>query len=76
MSEMQWRPIETAPKDGTKILVFTVHGDIELSEWYEIWWDDYEPEGELFRKVRKLSGSGWNSNMPVLWHPLPNPPSQ
>lgn len=70
-----WQPIETAPRDGTRILVFTVHGDIELSEWYEMWSDKYEEvEGGLYRKVPTKSYEGWNSNMPRYWAPLPEPP--
>jgi len=71
-----WLPIETAPKDGTKILVFTVHGDIELSSWFQTRNDDYElVEGDLYRKVDKLFYAGWNSNMPTHWMPLPDPPT-
>ncbi len=57
----EWQPIETAPQDGTRILVFTVHGDIEISEWYTIC--IFDPPTE-----------GWNSNEPTHWMPLPEPP--
>lgn len=71
----EWQPIETAPRDGTKILVFTIHGDIELTEYYEQWHDEYEPvENDLFRKVRKKAYEGWNSNAFEYWMPLPEPP--
>jgi len=71
----QWRPIDSAPKDGTKILVFTHHGDVELSEWFKTLQDRYEPAGDgLFRKVEDVCYEGWNSNLPLFWMPLPAPP--
>lgn len=67
-----WQPIETAPRDGTKILVYTVHGDIELTEWYALEHDVYEPAGDdLFRKRREVYAKGWNGNRPTHWMPLP-----
>lgn len=75
--EMKWQPIETAPKDGTKILVFTIHGDVELSDWYFYDSERYEPvEGTdgLFRRVTEKRGL-WNSNTPTHWAPLPAPPA-
>jgi hypothetical protein len=72
---MEWQPIETAPKDGTKILVFTVHGDIELTEWYEIQYPRYvEAENGLYRKVFDEPVTGWNGNTPKYWMPLPDAP--
>lgn len=70
-----WQPIETAPKDGTKILVWTVHNEIELTEWYELRHDKYvEVEGGLFRRKTETYAKGWNGNHPVFWQPLPEPP--
>lgn len=71
---MDWKPIETAPKDGTKILVFTIHGDVELSDWYSYQSERYEPEGDLFRRVSTAEGA-WNSNTPTHWAPLPAAPA-
>jgi hypothetical protein len=73
---MEWQPIETAPKDGTKILVYTINGDIELTEWYQLESFHYEEivESGLYRKVMEEPTEGWNSNKPVLWMPLPNAP--
>lgn len=70
-----WQPIETAPKDGTKIIVLTVHGEIEISEWYVVTTAEYEPAGDgLFRKVETVFSQGWNGNHPTHWMPLPAPP--
>lgn len=72
-----WQPADTAPKDGTRILVFCLHGGIEISEWFELWWDKYEEAGDgMFRKERVLSADGWNSNAFSHWMPLPKPPEQ
>lgn len=71
-----WQPIETAPKDGTKILVFTIHGELELSDWYKIETPEYVEVSEgLYRKEMREFSSGWNSNHPTHWMPLPEPPA-
>lgn len=73
-----WQDICTAPKDGTKILVWTHHGEVEVSEWYETKGDTYVPEPgtDLFRAVRgKVFFEGWNSNTPTHWMPLPAAPT-
>ena len=71
----EWQPIRTAPMDGTQILVFTVHGDIELSSFYWMEREIYEAVGAgLFTRRLERSYEGWNSNTPTHWMPLPNPP--
>lgn len=60
---MEWRPIETAPKDGTAILVWRAH----------------EPGRELRRMGIDMwvGGCWWNSRrdmQPTHWQPLPAPP--
>lgn len=70
-----WRPAETAPKDGTRILVWTAHGDIELSDWYSISREDFEEvAGGFYRKTMAVACEGWNSNTFTHWMPLPEPP--
>jgi len=74
---MIWQPIVTAPKDGTQILVYTTHGDVEVTNWYRVEYDRYEEvEGGLYKKVRELSGEGWNGNFPILWMPMPESPTK
>jgi len=72
----EWRHIDSAPKDGTRILVLCAHGGIEITEWFEIWWDQYEDaENGYYRKVRVKTAEGWNSNYPTHWMPLPPVPA-
>jgi hypothetical protein len=59
---MSWQPIETAPKDGTIILVADdVHGSVGLAEWDMGRWYIPETDSNL-----------WVS--PTHWQPLPAAP--
>jgi hypothetical protein len=62
---MQWQPIETAPKDGTNVLLF-------FRDWCRGgplvtagWWVDGADVWEI------LEGSGGSAD---AWMPLPPPP--
>lgn len=62
---MEWQPIDTAPNDGTHVLVY--------DGWpISAWWDDEE---------RGYGGQCWRSSSthewltPTHWMPLPNPPA-
>lgn len=70
-----WQKIETAPKDGTRILAYdfadaddtqpqiVLWSTIDGKEgWYVSW--DHTP----------LDGSLWNP--PTHWQPLPSPPAE
>lgn len=59
----EWQPIETAPKDGTEILVFD-DGAYIVTPWIEGddqsgWWDN-----------------GFMDPPPTHWMPLPAPPER
>ena len=73
---MEWQPKETAPKDGTKILVYNERfEDYEITEWYVI--EQYHFEdvgGGLYRKVIDSPTEGWNGNYFDYWMSLPTPP--
>lgn len=72
---MKWRPIETAPKDGTIILVYG-------------YWDGELSEKDIEREVWKahfnlgtwcLDGSEFYAveiANPTHWMPLPEPPKK
>lgn len=56
----EWQPIETAPKDGTKILAFNKWGEYGVAEWVEsqqCWFAGYD-----------------DFTAPTHWMPLPEPP--
>jgi len=62
-----WQPIETAPKDGTCVLLLCPHGqyvswwDTEPIEWWMVSDNKFEP--------RPIRGAA-----PTHWQPLPAPP--
>ena len=65
---MEWQPIETAPKDGTLIIVHTYTGNTTIAWYYKetgLWPHD-EPYSE--------DGEPCNVGYPTHWMPLPEPP--
>ena len=70
----EWLPIETAPRDGTKILVFTRWvGDaasIGPEPFEEVQIAFFEANGECGTEELVCSYIG----DPVCWMPLPKPP--
>jgi len=59
----EWQPIETAPDDGTDILVVGgMHRKATIRSADSGWW-------------RKAKADGLQS-LPTHWQPLPNPPEQ
>jgi hypothetical protein len=78
---MMWQPIETAPKDGTRILVTNAKGDIDVGSYCEDWVTHTEfvrkaKDGDVYKTVRENIGY-WETNYaycPTHWMPLPPPP--
>jgi hypothetical protein len=68
-----WKPIETAPKDGSTLLLYCPDGDLPADRVVGGWWDDFGP----YRK--EMGGDGvWSFDLPgepTHWMPLPEPPS-
>ena len=55
-----WQSMESAPRDGRKILIYTRHGDYEISSWHEI---------QCWASKRGFFVDA------ALWTPLPEPPA-
>ena len=80
----EWQPIETAPKDGSYVLVFIPESIqstaapkplIEMARWVTESWDHWEPDGrdKMFRVSEDCSH--WSNYEPAThWMPLPDPP--
>jgi len=72
---MDWQPIETAPKDGTDILVCMTHslgvGDDGGTEWETIQWVDWQKEPYFWPIFRERVDIPFP---PTHWQRLPPPP--
>ena len=67
----EWRPIETAPKTGEKILVYRpVHDGDYIPVTGEDYWGStmFDPEGCWMRSRSDCQ--------PTHWRPLPEPPKE
>ncbi|WP_367079153.1 DUF551 domain-containing protein [Luteitalea sp.] len=70
---MTWQPIETAPKDGTPVLVYFP----EIGVWEVRWSTDVFDDGFWCVSDNKFEDRplrGWIEN-PTHWMPLPAPPA-
>ena len=80
----QWQPIETAPRDGTEILIWKATWDFApKAKWDLVDGDDGWFGAWVFSETLCLGESegllGWNEDieygsMPTHWCPLPKPP--
>lgn len=61
---MEWQPIETAPRDGTRVLAWSARWQApSTAQWYgNAWMLD--------------SSIGQFVHQPTHWMPLPTPPQQ
>ena len=62
-----WQPIETAPKDGTKIIAFDHHAGVVIVRWRMRW-----PETGC--EWIEATGEEYENYRPTHWMPLPEPP--
>jgi len=69
----EWQPIETAPRDGTGVLLF----DNEIHEgfWDELDYDEFRGAPITGWSYGALSWIDDTNFSPTHWMPLPKPPS-
>ena len=64
-----WQPIETAPKDGTEILIRSKWGNIRHVRWNpDLWQGCWSPPDDELLAINPHFG------MQPHWMPLPEPP--
>lgn len=72
----QWSPIETAPRDGTRVLIHVP--SVRMRSVFEAWWE-YDTEGVRGRWCTMGTPCGTDDRiLPELvknWMPLPEPPT-
>lgn len=80
---MKWQTIETAPKDGTRVLIVNDEGEIDIAGYVEEWtWKKVfvrkATDGDVYKTVQDEVGY-WdtdNAYCPTHWMPLPKPPAR
>ena len=74
---MEWQPIETAPKDGSWLLVSNAEKDgAWIARYYEFYPSGYKPDNPWFSLMLNHDGlpNPRGSSFPTHWMPLPEPP--
>lgn len=70
---MTWQPIETAPKDGTRILAYDIKDAEDTQPQIALWLAHAEEPGwYISLDHQAMNGDLWNP--PTHWMPLPEPP--
>lgn len=66
-----WKPIDSAPKDGTRILALWPYSKTQC--WFETFWDDDESQGDKPGWYAPEWGCLLDGYNPTHWQPLPPP---
>lgn len=63
----EWQPIETAPKDGSRYLIYTKADERWGAEYFVAEWNGncHSPDGDV---------RGYGDDEATHWMPLPPPP--
>lgn len=73
---MKWQPIESAPRDGTPVLVWRGPTDIFVAHYVSPV-DVFGPDDsdDYVKRWWSTDGQDLTGPMPSHWTPLPEPPS-
>jgi len=64
--EREWMPIEAAPRDGTKFLIWCPKSKLSLMRF----------NSPIESETWSITGRSWIVPEPTHWRPLPTPPEQ
>lgn len=75
----EWKPIETAPRDGTEVLIyFGPRVGVKSASWTSPYADDRDGKWASWcvddGKFGPHPVRGYSEPYPTCWHPLPAPP--
>jgi hypothetical protein len=85
MRMADWQPIETAPKDGSEVLLYRDDAGVILGRWIAPC--DFLDDAELENHPDDRDDADWfgadfiagyritNDGLPTHWQPLPEPPT-
>lgn len=71
----EWQPIETAPKDGTPVLIAAHDNGMSSQPRHVLvahWSYSFSDDGEWLRDEGEEFSQTWP---PTHWQPLPDPPT-
>ena len=77
LQSMQWQPIESAPRDGTYILLLMVDGNVEKGYFQKSKYNAFH--GFFIVNNGDYTDGGYGSDYkcePTHWMPLPTPPQK
>jgi hypothetical protein len=69
---MAWQPIETAPKDGTEILI--VRAEEDSAAYRVAYWDEDGDVPYMWHVSDAVDGFNHHKDLPTHWMPLPDSP--
>lgn len=72
-AQVEWQPIETAPRDGRAILI-AAYGAVHIVRWAHSMRS--RRSARSFPWLADEGGNAWRDDVPTHWRPLPAPPSQ
>ena len=82
-NRLEWQPIETAPKDGTRVLVTLekCQGFRDKRPMTTAYFNRYYPDDpdEMAEWTLAVPGVGYSCDekcLPTHWTPLPDPPKE
>jgi hypothetical protein len=71
LTDSVWRPIESAPRDGTPVLAY-----FAARFNHDAAMDVVQYQGGRWYCVNTIHADEWTIESPTHWTPLPDPPSE
>lgn len=73
-NNIEWQPIETAPKDGTKIIILENTGRVQVARWC-VPASSYH-QADWYVSLTGSSTDDWPTLTVTHWLPIPNLPHE